>query len=90
MNHCMTIRTNWNQIFNWVYFVFLSNFSNRNNMVNMNEFFANVAVNIRKIEFANDASITVVGYASRTSFRVAFVSVDRHRRSRTFRIFFGV
>ena len=88
MNHRMTVRTNRNQIFNWVYFVFLTNLSNRDNVVNVNETFAKVAINTHKIKFTNRANMTVVSNASCASFWVAFVSVYCDRHSRAFRIFF--
>jgi len=40
MNHRMAIGANRNQVFDWIDFVFLTNFSNWDNVMNMNKTFA--------------------------------------------------
>ena len=75
MNHCMAVRTNWDQVFDRIHFIFGIHGAKGNNVVNMNEMFTEKTICAFEIEATGCTIKTVMSNTCLSSFCTTFEGV---------------
>ena len=78
MNHGVAIRTHRPQVSYWIEIVLLSDSRNRPNVMDVYEPSSSSAINVFKVEAANDAEASPRLNTHLASGATALISVDRH------------
>ncbi len=84
MQHIVAVGTHWHKIVNRVNHIVLTNRRDGNQMVDMNEAFANVAICLLKINTTNSAFTTIFFYAPVTCLTIALIAIYSYLHHSTF------